>query len=89
MIYKYHLTTGEVRDIDTHEPLSLERLQKLVGGYIERVWEGEPYHSNCLMVNEEGQLLGLPQNPSFPQFVGNIVVGKCIRGEDGDEFVGF
>jgi Domain of unknown function (DUF3846) len=89
MTYNYHLQTGQTRDIVTEKPLSLKRLQQLVGGYIEMVWTGEPYKSNCLMVNEEGRLLGLPPNPHFPQLVGNVIEGNCTPGEDGYGFVGF
>jgi hypothetical protein len=89
MTYKYYQFSGETRDIVTKRPLSLKRLQKLVGGHIEMVWVGEPYNSNCLMVNEEGLLLGLPRNPKFPQLVGNVVEGKQVPGKDGHDFVGF
>jgi hypothetical protein len=89
MTYKYHLHTGQTSNIVTTKPLSLKRQQKLVGGHIEMVWIGEPYNSNCLMVNEEGLLLDLPQNPTFPQLVGNVIEGKCVPGEDGYDFVGF
>lgn len=89
MIYEYHLVTGEVQNIVTQRPLALEKLQQLVGGYIEQVWEGKPHDSRCLIVNEEGLLLGLPSNPSFPRLVGNIVVGRCVSTNDGEEFVGF
>jgi hypothetical protein len=89
MTYKYHLLSGETHEIVTKKPLSLKRLQKLVGGHIEMVWVGEPYNSNCLMVNEEGLLLGLPRNPKFPQLVGDVVEGKQVPGRDGHDFVGF
>ena len=89
MTYKYHQWSGETHHIVTKKPLSLKRLQQLVDGHIEMVWVGEPYNSNCLMVNEEGLLLGLPRNPKFPQLVGNVVEGKQVLGKDGHDFVGF
>jgi hypothetical protein len=88
MTYKYHLWTGETRNIVTEQPLSLKRMQELVEGHIEMVWIGEPYNSNCLMVNEEGLLLGLPRNLKFPSLVGNAIEGKLVPGKDGYDFVG-
>jgi hypothetical protein len=88
MTYKYHLWTGETRDIATKKPLSLKRLQALVEGHIQIVWTGEPYNSNCLMVNEEGLLLGLPRNLKYPSLVGNAIEGQFVPGNDGYDFVG-
>lgn len=51
----------------------LKKLQKLVGGYIEVLYrEG----NRVYLGNEDGLSLGLPPNPFFPQFVGNVV---CVQ----------
>lgn len=67
------------------ETFSLEELQKFVGGYIEiiHVANGEL----CMVVNEEGKILGLPINhiatrlhiclntrPFFDVIVGNVLI---------------
>lgn len=65
----------------TQEPISLERLQELVGGYIEQhqlgVW--------TLMVNEEGNLRQLPINQQFPEYCGVVVQGVV---NDAGDFIG-
>lgn len=56
---------------DVLEPTqySLEELQYLVGGYIERV----QYNNKIYYVNEDGYLKHLQPNASVPAFVGNVV----------------
>jgi len=50
--------------------ITLEKLQSLVGGYIEFVrYDSE----NILLVNEEGLIHRLPQNQHIPQLVGDVV----------------
>ncbi len=64
---------------------TLETYQSIVGGHIEHVHSIYPVG---LLVNEEGILLGLPSNPFFPRYVGNIIFVK--EPEDGgDEFRSF
>lgn len=60
---------------------SLENLQKTVGGYIETVTLAEDFVVIC---NEEGRLLGLPNNCDIcgVNFVGTII----LCGIDGDDF---
>jgi len=67
-IYKTDGTVEETSD------LSLENMQKAVGGYIEIY--------RHFVVNEEGLLIGLPTNPFYRQFVGNVIVlsSKELRG---------
>ncbi len=79
MTYKYHTVEGETSEKVTEQPLTLKQQQELVGGYIEMVWVGQPYNSNCLMTNEEGKIHGLPRNPKYPQLVGNIIKGKLAK----------
>lgn len=47
---------------------TLEAMQKLVGGYIEVVSQGD----YAIICNEEGRIKGLKPNPSRPTFVGDI-----------------
>lgn len=71
---------------------SLESMQKLVGGYIERVNVG---NGMALYCNEEGLLIGLPPNGTpykGQQFVGDYFIinekgGKCFFEHlaDGEE----
>ena len=50
--------------------ITLEKLQALVGGYVEFVRLDD---ENILLVNEEGLIHRLPQNPHIPQLVGDVV----------------
>lgn len=58
---------------------SLEAYQEIVGGYVEHV---PSLPSVGLLVNEEGRRLGLPKNPFFPGYVGNIILVKEPRAEE-------
>ena len=59
----------------------LKNMQSIVGGYIETATIAE---NAVIVCNEEGVLLGLPENNSIP-FAG--FYGDCfICGVDGDEF---
>ena len=59
----------------------LKALQEAVGGYIETM----TLTSNCcLIINEEGMILGLPENCIF---LGVRLVGDILMvGVDGEEF---
>lgn len=57
----------------------LETYQSIVGGYVEHVPGINPIG---LLVNEDGPKLGLPKNPFFPGYVGNIILIKEPRVED-------
>lgn len=62
---------------------SLKALQELVGGYIEPVCLPGGI---CMIVNEEGKLLGL--EPNFP-LERDLIVGTAVFvGVDGDQFCG-
>lgn len=77
-LYKAPTDTG-FREIVV--PNKLETLQKLVGGYIETV---TMTMDSCLIVNEEGRILGLPHNCNY---LGIDVCGPMlIVGTKGDEF---
>lgn len=57
--------------VTTHETdkITLETMQKAVGGYIERAYDflspARPHHTIDVWVNEEGLLIGLPYNLSL------------------------
>lgn len=76
VLYKSSGGPLEVREI----PNTLEACQELVGGYIEVVHIAE---NVICIVNEEGLILDLPENPlGFHHLVGDWF----ICGEDGEEF---
>jgi hypothetical protein len=59
---------------------TLEAFQAIVGGYIECMGFGD----DVLVCNEEGELIGLPENFRLR---GDIIVGTVIVcGSDGEEF---
>ena len=60
---------------------TLENLQRTVDGWIEAV----PIRSDMTIIcNEEGKILGLPQNMKIPY---DILCGTIVVvGVDGDEF---
>ena len=62
-------------------PNELHTMQELVGGYIETLTVATDC---CVICNEEGRILGMPENCNFlgVDFVGPIL----LVGVDGDEF---
>lgn len=56
---------------------TLERMQKLVGGYIEFVYRHEK--ETILVCNEEGLLLDLPVNEQIAKKYGIILRGDVIE----------
>lgn len=58
-------------------PKSLEEWQGLVGGYIEQVYC--PDEGGILIVNENGRLLGLPNNPTASWIAGQSICGTAIH----------
>ena len=57
--------------------LSLEELQKLVGGYVEMVkLYRQEFHT--MWVNEEGYRLELPPNPKASLMAGHALVGTAV-----------
>lgn len=86
MTYLLIHTDGRSERIESEEILSLERLQELIGGYIEYVRMTQDM--GC-MINEEGYVLGLPYNARYPNLSGPILFGRMAPGEDGeDDFAG-
>ena len=65
----------------------LKSLQDAVGGYIEVVY---PFKDPvCLIMNEEGKIIGLPQNrPIFidGKFVDMLVGSFLVVGDGGEDF---
>jgi hypothetical protein len=67
---------------DGRTAFSLEELQMLVGGYIELVRVPNPKNlwflrNTWMIVNEEGRLLGLPQNMAASQLAGQPIMGHA------------
>ena len=66
---------GSKEILERTEPLPLEDMQKLVGGYIEAV-RFSADSDFMMMVNEDGLQLKLAANPHCLGIVGNVVIGK-------------
>jgi hypothetical protein len=58
------------------ETLTLEQMQKAVGGYIEVV--PVPGSNTLLIVNEEGWMKNLPVNVNASRIAGQTIVGDVI-----------
>lgn len=54
--------------------MSLEEMQKFVGGYIEYAPKHLRFGHKNIICSEEGVIYGLPQNKAYPAFVGNIII---------------
>jgi len=75
-ILKSDGTEEELKPPEGSEFLSLEQLQKAVGGYIEEV---KVAHSdNFLIVNEEGLLKHLPKNERASEMIKGYIVGDVV-----------
>ena len=81
--YLNYDSKGRCVVISNDKPLSLYSLQKLVGGYIEFVPCGD--YTAC--INEDGLLKKLPVNQAYPQFVGDIVLGRMHHDQKTEENV--
>jgi hypothetical protein len=76
-------TSGEVRHVTLppSDQRRLEFLRHAVGGYIEAVYGP---HGQVMFVNEEGKLLGLPDNLAATTLyhawlrTGDVIVGDAI-----------
>ena len=66
-------TDGSV--VEDYDVSSLEKLQEAVGGYIEIVTLDREM---CLIVNEEGLLMGLDQNVWASMVASRRIVGDVI-----------
>lgn len=61
-----------VPDVDIS---TLKKMQEFVGGYIELVYLN---NGMCLIINEEGLLLDLPQNLIATELYGHLIVGDVL-----------
>jgi len=57
--------------VSTHEVNTFSEMSQLVGGSATKLAELNPFTD--LFGNENGSLIGLPVNNTFPQFVGDLV----------------
>ena len=70
---------------------TLESLQNIVGGYIERAYMGERFMKEGIdpFINEEGKLIGLEPQIAIFDREGNtiidLVMGNCIFVSHDDE----
>lgn len=64
---------GEI--VEDYDVSSLEQLQEAVGGYIEII---SLDNNMCLVVNEEGLVMGLKQNMWASLILNRIIVGDVI-----------
>ena len=64
----------ETKILENYEP-TLEEAQRVVGGYVEMVYLNG---GDQLLVNEEGVIKNLPQNPSATAIAGKPIVGNAI-----------
>ena len=64
-------------------PNELGVMQQLVGGYIETLRISD---NGILVMNEEGELLGLEPNFYLGAIGDNIVGPVLVVGEDGEDF---
>lgn len=61
--------------VEDYDVSTLEKLQEAVGGYIEIVTIDREM---CLVVNEEGLLMGLEQNVWASMIASTLIVGDVI-----------
>jgi len=87
------LVNGTAVALNAHDPVTLDELQFMVGGYIEHVpttLKKVGGKQIIMTVNEEGKLKNLPRNPMASVYA-KISAWDCIAGravlckEDGEE----
>ena len=77
--------TSLVKAIDVKN--ELHALQQEVQGYIEEVRLKD---RGIMLVNEEGAINGMPQNPIASLVAGTMIYGPAlIVGQDGSEYADF
>jgi len=74
-----HITSsGEVKEmIFSKKMVTLKEMQECVGGYIEFVWLKD---NKILVVNEDGKIQGLPDNPIATQIIREQGISDHIVG---------
>lgn len=78
MIYFVFKSNGSQYHLQSSEPLELDKMKELVGGWIDFVCGP---NETTLCINEEGRLHNLPKNRVFPGLVGDVVMGKLSDGK--------
>lgn len=85
-MYKYTIlkVNGSVEQFDSKK-LSLESLQRHVGGFIELLARPADFGikaTGTVYINEDGKLLGLPANTLCqPSSYGDVIVGNVLIEE--------
>lgn len=87
------LPNGTAVALDAKDPITLEELQFMVGGYIETVATHLPEIGTkriIMIINEEGKLKGLPRNQAATVLADIMptdhIVGRAVLcKEDGEE----
>jgi hypothetical protein len=77
---------GRIDYLNERKP-TLERLQELVGGYIELISPRmHPLTGKHVVINEEGLLYDLPPNPTATKMLGypQMLVGNVVVCEEDD-----
>jgi hypothetical protein len=76
--YIWFKADGSIEQVDLDHELSLEEMQRLVGGYIERVQVKYHGKHRDMWVNEEGRLLRLPVNRQASRIADRFIVGNVF-----------
>lgn len=74
MAYVAYANTGELKEISVGE-LSLEKLQSLVGGYVERILGRA---GTVIYADEEAKLTGKPYNHIASMAAGISILGDAV-----------
>lgn len=71
--------SGEVKEIVfSKKMIALKEMQECVGGYIEFVWLRD---NKILVVNEDGKIQGLPDNPIATKIIREQGISDHIVGD--------
>lgn len=71
-------TDGSYLRIPRDKKPTLQEMQSVVGGYIECLKVTHEGHTRTMVVNEEGLILGFPDNPEASEIAGRPIVGNAI-----------
>ena len=71
--------SGDTQELAISD-ITLEKLQQVVGGYVERIlcFNGEGEITHVLYVNDEARLTGLPFNSAAAIAAGQSILGDAV-----------